>query len=139
MTTPESIAAVRVLFEAELNQTEQAQLYHKVDIARARNDDWQVKRFLLDNDNDHQKAFAALCAALQWKKAYGLHDLTEASFPLQWWQMVGSEMCGHDREGHLLNWSLLRRYIKFKNPAARRLSQKFLAFINERCDVAAGK
>ena len=93
----ESIARLRQMFEDEIANN--ADLYHSIDIERVRTEDWQVKRFLLDQpDMDEKKAFDNLCKALQWKKSFGVHDRTDQSFPKEFWELNSVEIYGRDNE-----------------------------------------
>lgn len=117
-TTSESIARLRARFEAD--QAAHPTFYHPVDIERVRTEDWQVARFLLDQNQNQQldqvedKAFAALCKALQWKKSFGLHDRSDADYPLELWTLNDIEVCGRDRAGRLIQWGSIRNKRYFK-------------------------
>lgn len=107
----EAIARLRALFEADLSA--HPDLYHPIDVERVRTEEWQVKRFLLDqpDQEDETAAFAALSKALQWKKSFGLHDRTDQYFPKEIWELNGVEIYGKDKEGHLVQWEAVRNQV----------------------------
>lgn len=131
----EAIAKVREMFEAELAKN--ADAYHPVDIERVRNEEWQVKRFLLASKDNVDEAFAALCQALQWKKTFGLHDRPDSFYPKEIWELNGIEICGRDKENHLVQWEVYRNQRSFKE--ANLLARQFIAHTIERADRAAGE
>src|SRR5699024_471923 len=133
----EAITRIRAQFETEL--TANPDDFHPIDIARVRTEDWQIRRFLLSNPDDEPKAAKALFTALRWKKSFGIHDRQDDYFPKEWWEMTAAETCGRDRDGHLIQWGMLRRLVNFKQPGARKLTHQFIGHVCERLDVMAGE
>ena len=133
----ESISQLRELFEKEL--TANSSLYHPIDIERVRTDDWQIKRYLLDQpDGDETKAFAALIKCLQWKCSFGIHDRTDQYFPKELWELSGTELKGRDKQGRVINWGTAKQApITAKEMAL--LNQQYLAHVMERTDKESGK
>ena len=111
-------------------------LYHEIDVNRVKTQEWQVKRFLLDQDNDEDKAFNALVAAMKWKKEYGIHDRTDQYFPKELWELVAVEVNGKDREGRVIQWEAFKNQRTFKE--LHLVSRQFIAHNLERVDTEAG-
>lgn len=126
----DSIANVRQMFESELLVDDS--LYHPVDVARVRTEDWQIKRFLMSNDGDESEALQAMTRALKWKKSYGVHELTGTMFPLSALNQL--ELAGHDKQGCSIYWEKLHNQTP---PEMVGLMEKFFVFTLERYDRAA--
>ena len=134
--SPEAVSNVRALFEKELTANPDA--YHPVDIERVRTEEWQVKRFLLDQpDRDEDKALQSLCKSLQWKKSFGVHERTDQYFPKEFWELNGVEIYGKDSEGRLVQWEAIRNQRTFKETAL--MARQFVAHCMERIDRLGGE
>ena len=110
-TTEAAIDSVRARFEKELATVPDS--FHPIDIERVRNDQWQVKRFLLHYGNDEAAAAEALFKALRWKKEYGIHNRDDRYFPRELFEMSGAEICGRDKEGRLIHWGVIKNMRHF--------------------------
>lgn len=132
-----SIANIRARFEAELAVN--PDLYHPIDVKRVRTEDWQVKRFLLNTESGdaEDEAFHSLLSALQWKKAFGLHDRTDAYFPRELWLMAKTELYGRDKSGRLIWWQATKGIRNFSETAL--LARQFYAHCLEQADRAVGE
>ncbi|KAF7491509.1 Motile sperm domain-containing protein 2 [Sarcoptes scabiei] len=130
-----SIESIRKRFEKELAQN--PTLYHSIDIERVRNEDWQVKRFLDEFEGDEDKAFELLCKALRWKKEIGIHEHDDQYFPKEFWEFSGSEICGQDKNGRLIQLEVMRSQHIFKELIS--VHRQFLAHNMERIDRQAGE
>ena len=116
------IAQIRQMFEQELlnndnnnnNYHEQkgnnslcsssssSTLYHPVDLDRVRCEDWQIQRYLIDCVGDVQEAYHCLLRTLQWKKKFGVHELSITDFPSEFYQLFKIEdntTAGTDPDG----------------------------------------
>lgn len=132
----DAIARLRAQFEAELKSN--GDLYHPIDIERVRTEDWQVKRFLLDQaDGNEDAAFQALIKALQWKKSFGVHDRTDQYFPKEVWEQNAVEIYGKDKQGRVIQWEAVRNQRVWKETTL--LAKHFVAHCIERVDRAAGE
>lgn len=128
-----TIQRIRQRFETELLSNPDS--YHSIDVDRVRNNDWQIKRFVLFHEHDSNNedvAFEAVCKALRWKKSYGVHERTDTDFPKEFWQMSGIDICGHDINGHFVHWGRVRTLRHF--PETKELTKQFAAHIIERID-----
>lgn len=93
----EAIANLRAKFETELSAN--GSEYHPIDIERVRTEEWQVKRFIMDNEGNEDKAFSELIRVMKWKKSYGIHDRNDQYFPTEFWQLNAIEINGKDNQG----------------------------------------
>lgn len=132
----EGISEIRAKFEQELSA--HPDLYHPIDVERVRTEEWQVKRFILDQaDGDLQKAFAALIKALQWKKSFGVHDRTDQYFPKEIWELNAIEIYGKDKSGRVIQWEAIRNQRTFKEINV--LVRQFVVHTMERVDRQSGE
>lgn len=134
-----SIIALRARFEEELFSArgKKGLLYHAIDVERVRTEDWQVKRFLLENDGDEEVAFGRLLASLQWKQSFGVHSRSDAYFPLEFWLMYRSEVSGRDLAGRLIWWQATKEVRHF--PETALLARQFYAHTLEKADRLVGE
>lgn len=130
-----AVERLRKRFEEEVANN--GNLYHEVDVNRVKTEEFQVKRFLLNNDNDEERAFDALLKALQWKKEFGVHDRTDQYFPKEVWELNGVEVNGRDRNNRVIQWEVFRNQRSFKEAAL--FARQFVAHNLERVDRAAGE
>lgn len=132
----EKLSRVREKFEQELITN--GHLYHSIDIERVRNEQWQVERFLIDQqpNDDENEAFKALCKSLQWKKSFGIHERCDQSFAKELWELCSVEINGRDYKGRVIQWESIRNQRKFKE--LKLIAQQFVAHNIERLDRMAG-
>lgn len=136
----EKIIRIREKFEQELITN--GHLYHSIDIERVRTEQWQVERFLIDqqqqpNLNDYEnEAFNALCKSLQWKKSFGVHERCDQSFAKELWELCSVEINGRDYKGRVIQWESIRNQRKFKE--LELIARQFVAHNIERLDRMAG-
>ena len=132
----EAVARLRERFAAEV--LHHPTTYHPIDIERVRTEEWQVRRYLLDQpDQNEDAAFSALCRALAWKQSFGVHERTDATFPREIWELNCVEMVGRDREGRPIQWEATRNQIIFKE--VRWMTKQFVAHCFEKIDREAGE
>lgn len=85
---------INVIREALLGKFEEnASLFDVRDAARLRADDWLIARFLLDKLPDFssqleaiEPTIAALEETLKWRREFGVNDLKDSDFPVQFYQ-----------------------------------------------------
>lgn len=121
----------RFLEEVEKNPG----LYHEIDIERVKTEEWQVKRFLVEFNNDEDKAFELLCKAMKWKKEFGIHERDDQYFFKELWELTGSEISGRDKQGRLIQIEVTRKQYSFKE--LHLMHRQFLAHNLERVDRLA--
>jgi hypothetical protein len=115
--------------EYELNP----ELYHEIDVNRVRTDNWQIERFVLDQENANEdKAYESLIKALQWKKSFGIHDRSDQYFPKEFYELHAIEMYGRDKEGRIILWERTRNFKKILDFV--NLEQQFIAHKIEKLD-----
>jgi hypothetical protein len=117
------------LKEYELNP----ELYHEIDVNRVCKDNWQIERFLLDQQNiNEDKAYESFIKALQWKKSFGVHERNDQYFPKEFYEIGEYEKCGRDRDGRIIHWECgknVRKITYLPN-----LDKQFAAHIMEKMD-----
>lgn len=132
-TSDESVRRLRDRFLAEC--VANSGLYHPIDIERVRSDDWEVRRYVVNFDNEDD-AFKGLIRVLKWKKSFGLHDRSDDYFPKEFHLIFGHEDYSRDRKGRLVAWNVEDRYRKIGDLSP--LIQQFLAHQLEKLDRNAG-
>jgi len=134
MSSDDIIARLRAQFESEL--TANPSLYHPIDIERVRSEDWQIRRFLIEHEEE-EKAYKALLRGLQWKKSFGIHERTAQYFPIEMYVLSGGETVGEDKEGRLIGWGSAKNHRPFKE--LHLIQRQFVAHQFERMDRLAGE
>lgn len=130
----EKIQLLRKRFEEEL--TNNSLLYHPNDVERVRKEDWQVKRFLDEYENEDQ-AFNELLKSLKWKKEFGIHERDDQYFPKEFWELNGVEIIGQDNQKRYIQCESYRNQKTFKE--LKEVVLHFIAHQLERVDKMAGE
>jgi len=112
------------------------ELYHQIDVDRVRNDDWQIERFIIDQESE-DKAYESLIKALQWKKSFGIHERNDQYFPKEFYESHEIEMYGRDKEGRPIHWDVTKNLVKVPDLTA--LEQQFIAHRIEKLDVEGSR
>jgi len=113
------------------------ELYHQIDVERVRTDNWQIERFILDNEDSEEDAYKQLIRSLRWKKSFGIHERNDQYFPKEFYTILGIEKYSWDKVGRLVLWTSSKHYIKIVEVS--QLFQQFLAHQIERIDSKAGR
>ena len=151
MSLSESIERLRARFESTELATN-IKLYHPIDIDRVRTEQWQVKRFLLEQqtlslspgdckEKEEQqleeRAFVSLCKSLQWKKSFGIHERSDQYYPKEFWVLNTIEVNGKTHTGQPVLWGTIKNKRSFKE--TQLLAKQFVAHVLERTDRLAGE
>ncbi|KAF7496655.1 Motile sperm domain-containing protein 2 [Sarcoptes scabiei] len=131
----EKIDRIRNRFEEELQS--RAHLYHPIDIERVQKEQWQVERFVRNSPENENDAYEALKRCLRWKKSFGIHERSDASFAKELWELCAVEVNGRDHCGRLIQWEAFRNQRKFKELDL--IAKQFVAHNIERLDRMAGE
>ena len=128
-TMEQSVSSIREKFLTHYDKNED--LFHELDVKRVRTDDWQIERFVIDQQNEGL-AYNALVKALQWKKSFGVHERTDHYFPKEYFEFSELHNFGTDKKGRLIKWEKTRteRNISELNM----LSKQFVAHLMEKID-----
>lgn len=98
----EDLERVKLMLEDEF--VANPSLYHEVDIERARNDPWQIERYLERADSPEQ-AFQRIKATFQWKKQVKVHEMRDEDFARELYEINASEILGKTSEGSVVVWA----------------------------------
>ena len=126
----------RLRFRFAINYDFDEDLYHINDVHRVHNEDWQVRRFLINCYNEEEKAYEQLTKALKWKKSFGVHDRSDDYFPKEFYLLFNHEKFSRDHFGRVVNWNIENRYRRI--PGFSQLIEQFLAHLLEKLDREAG-
>ncbi|XP_017780171.1 PREDICTED: motile sperm domain-containing protein 2-like [Nicrophorus vespilloides] len=72
---------------------------HPADLARAKNDDNWLKRFLMHHDGDQQLALNMMWDVMEWRKTFGTNDITESTVKMDYLVDGGFFSRGRDKDG----------------------------------------
>lgn len=124
----QQIATLRERFEAELqlSSAQNAARFHPIDISRVRTEDWQVKRYILDEESgDLEAAYKALVRTLEWKCKWGVHENRLSQYPQELFDLYSIEAFEEgDREGRLVFAEVMRGQRRYPE-----LDQHWRAFV----------
>ncbi|OTF69200.1 hypothetical protein BLA29_002377 [Euroglyphus maynei] len=134
IVTDSSVERLRERFENEIHTYPEH--YHEIDVGRIRVEDWSIKRFLIANDNDENMAFDSMIRTYRWRKDFGIHDRTDQSFPMEFWQLSGVEIMQTIDGKHVII-EVLRYQKKFDE--LQQLQYQFVAHCLEKVDRLAGE
>lgn len=95
VASPNELATVRQAFATEV--TANPHLYDDQDIARVQTDEWTVKRFIGYKKHDLSAATDALVASMRWRKEWDVSNLSEASFPAEFYWIGECHPYARDR------------------------------------------
>ncbi|XP_050520494.1 motile sperm domain-containing protein 2-like [Daktulosphaira vitifoliae] len=109
----ENINALRQSFVNKLNG--QNDLFHPQDLFRINNSDAWLKRFLYHNENNHDDALTMLWNACEWRKSFGVNELSESNGSVRIDYLEEGIMYPHgqDKDGKLL--FIIRCKLHYKN------------------------
>nr|XP_027200386.1 uncharacterized protein LOC113794464 [Dermatophagoides pteronyssinus] len=128
-----SIESLRSRFNEEVDKN--PSLYHPIDVERVRTEEWQVKRYLEEFDNDENQAFELMKKSLQWKNEFGIHDRNDQYFPLEFYD--STEFLGRDKQGRYVQLEIFRNQYHLKELTL--LYRQYVAHNLERIDRMAGE
>lgn len=135
----QQIAAIRQRFEAELPQN--SARFHLIDIERVRTEDWQVKRYILDNEDDIEAAYKSLIKTLEWKCKWGVHDNLLTRYPIEAFDICATELFadspGDLETGRPVFCELMRTQRQYAENEA--ISRDFVIAWAEHMDRVAGE
>nr|XP_046917393.1 uncharacterized protein LOC124497760 [Dermatophagoides farinae] len=129
--TEESIVKLRQRFLEEIEKN--SSLYHEIDVKRIKEEEWEVRRFLLEYNGDENVSFDAMIKCYRWKKEYGIHERTDDMFPKELWELAD---CGRAKDGTYVQMEAFRSQKTFKE--LNELPKHFIAHMLERIDRMAG-
>ena len=92
----ELIDSIREKFVKEYESN--SSLYYESDCKRIKTETWPIERFVLVHKTE-DASLQALIKAMKWRKEYGVLDRTDADFPQEVYQILGSFTYGKDKEG----------------------------------------
>jgi len=104
--------------------------YDETDISNIRNNDLIHRRFLEFKDSNVEEALKMMVTAMKWRKQIGVNQMSENSFPREYFQMGGIFSYGQDVGG--------AQTIVFRVKANKKISEwtellkKFIVFLIER-------
>ncbi|OTF69199.1 hypothetical protein BLA29_002378 [Euroglyphus maynei] len=128
----ESIVKIRQRFLEEIDKNPTH--YHQVDVKRVKEEEWEVRRFLLEYNGDENAAFEAMVKCYRWKKEFGVHERTDDMFPKELWELAD---CARAKDGSYVQMEAFRTQRTYKE--LNELPKQFIAHMLERIDRMAGE
>uniref|UniRef100_A0A3P9MG47 Motile sperm domain containing 2 n=1 Tax=Oryzias latipes TaxID=8090 RepID=A0A3P9MG47_ORYLA len=123
------IEETRQRFKKELLQ-ESTEKYDQRDVERLLNDDALVEGYLEWRQQVVDDALKMIDDSLQWRKEFGVNDLSESTIPRWMFETGAVFLHGYDKEGNKLFWFKVKLHIKDAKTALDK--KKYVAFWLER-------
>uniref|UniRef100_A0A8C9TBF3 Motile sperm domain containing 2 n=1 Tax=Scleropages formosus TaxID=113540 RepID=A0A8C9TBF3_SCLFO len=113
-----------------LIQTDSTDKYDPRDVERLEKDDSLVESYLTWRHFVVEDTLKMMDESLQWRKEYGLNDLTEGSIPKWMFETGAVYLHGYDKEGNKLFWFKVKLHVKDARTFLDK--KKYVAFWLER-------
>lgn len=107
-----------------------AEKYDSRDVERLQSDDALVEGYLTWRLYVVDDALKMIDESLQWRKEFGLNDLTESSIPRWMFETGAVYLHGYDKEGNKLFWFKVKLHVKDAKTILDK--KKYVAFWLER-------
>ncbi|GAA6230758.1 motile sperm domain-containing protein 2 [Lates japonicus] len=104
--------------------------YDSRDVERLQTDDALVEGYLTWRLYDVGDALKMIDESLQWRKEFGLNDLTESTIPRWMFETGAVYLHGYDKEGNKLFWFKVKLHVKDAKTILDK--KKYVAFWLER-------
>ena len=134
------IAALRERFESELLLQQNSQTpdrFHPIDINRVRTEDWQVRRYILDEEEgDLEAAYSALIRTLEWKQKWGVHENHLGRYPKEIFDLYSMELFEYEKGRYVFSEAMRgqRHY-----PELEQIARDFVVAWAEHVDRTVGE
>uniref|UniRef100_A0A3P9J8X2 Motile sperm domain containing 2 n=1 Tax=Oryzias latipes TaxID=8090 RepID=A0A3P9J8X2_ORYLA len=109
---------------------ESTEKYDQRDVERLLNDDALVEGYLQWRQQVVDDALKMIDDSLQWRKEFGVNDLSESTIPRWMFETGAVFLHGYDKEGNKLFWFKVKLHIKDAKTALDK--KKYVAFWLER-------
>ncbi|XP_072300657.1 motile sperm domain-containing protein 2 isoform X2 [Eucyclogobius newberryi] len=123
------IEDTRERFKNEFLQ-DSAEKYDSRDVDRLQTDDALVEGYLTWRLYNVDDALKMIDESLQWRREFGLNDLTESSIPRWMFETGAVYLHGYDKEGNKLFWFKVKLHVKDAKTILDK--KKYVAFWLER-------
>ncbi|XP_024143022.1 motile sperm domain-containing protein 2 [Oryzias melastigma] len=123
------IEETRQRFKNELLQ-ESTEKYDQRDVERLLNEDALVEAYLQWRLHVVDDALKMIDDSLQWRKEFGVNDLSESTIPRWMFETGAVYLHGYDKEGNKLFWFKVKLHVKDAKTALDK--KKYVAFWLER-------
>ncbi|XP_030642029.1 motile sperm domain-containing protein 2 [Chanos chanos] len=123
------IEETRQRFKSEFVQ-DSSDKYDSRDVERLLKDDTLVESYLTWRLNVVNDALQMIHDSFQWRKEFGVNDLTESSIPKWMFETGAVYLHGYDKEGNKLFWFKVKMHVK--DPKTVLDKKKYVAFWLER-------
>lgn len=99
--TPELIVEIRNKLKEEVSALDPS-CYDELEYQRFLSDDEYFKKYIKRKRGDVAATVPFLIGVLKWRQSFGISQLTETSFPREFYDIGGIHVYGHDIDGHVL-------------------------------------
>lgn len=128
----EFVHSVRQRLQEELDKIEDKTLLDERECQRFLQDDDYFLHYIKRKKGDVEATIAFLIEILKWRKRLGVSDLSEKSFPKEFYDFGGIHVYGSDRDGNIICHIRLRLFSKI--PEILEPLKKFVVFQMLRAD-----
>jgi len=108
-------------------------LYYQQDIDKIKSSNWPLQRFLLIRKNKVDDALKSLINAMQWRKSFGVLELSDKDFPREIYQCGYINVYGNDLNGGSV--IVMRGNINKKIKSWIPVMRKYFIYQVEKVDV----
>lgn len=132
-----AIARDKLIAEYESLPEETAKLLDEQEYQRFLTDDYYFERYIKRKKGDLAATIPFLIDVLKWRKREGLSQLTEKSFPKEFYEFGGIHVYGRDKDGHVICHIRLRLF--YKMPEILEILKKFVLFQMLKADALSAE
>lgn len=127
------LKSVRQRLAEEIEKIDDRSLIDEPEYQRYLQDDDYFKHYIKRKKGDLEASVTFLVEILKWRKRLGISDLTERSFPKEFYDFGGIHVYGSDVEGNVICHIRLRLFSKI--PEILEILKKFVIFQMMRADA----
>lgn len=128
------LASVRQRLREEVDKSEDKTVYDDQEYQKYQSDDDYLKHYIRRKKGDLEASVTFLIEILKWRKKLSLSDLTDRSFPKEFYDFGGIHVYGCDIEGNVICHIRLRLFSKI--PEILEILKKFVIFQMLKADDA---
>lgn len=129
------IQQIRSMFTEEVKTN--GHLYDQIDIDRVTSDDYTIERYLKHQRDDIDKGFNMLVESMRWRHSFGVNQIQLTDFPKEYFETGEAHLYTEDQNGVSTVYVRVKLHKKINELSL--LSQKFLVYLFERCEIEGRK
>lgn len=132
--TAELVQEIREKLKEDVSKLEKS-CYDEQEYQRFMSDDDYFKRYIRRKRGNVSTTIPFLVGVLKWRQSFGISQLTEETFPREFYDIGGMHVHGHDKDGHVLLHIRISLFQKLSE--ILELLKKFTIFLMFKADSEA--